>query len=273
MDHMVSNADLSFWCAEEETFFGQVLNVQDNSYDNSGGQFTMDIDAADIDALFATFIQGSKVPYPELGCLQSLEVEPTGGEVDGEEHSSDDEIEEVLDGGRPTTEEIAAWESHVVRVGRPREWKAHTGKRLQSRCFSVEWRSSVLVDGREFVRRLLSVVGGEASFVLGMDIRKSRADYFVVVRLFKLGRWRDWWKVLMFGHGGYDAEEGLFMRVCVPRRRDREKGIHAFVNEMLLTCDTYSETCRYKEPGLFRLQSRAGKKKKKTDVGDEIDTN
>ncbi len=121
----------------------------------------------------------------------------------------------------------------------------------------------MLVDSRTFVRRLLAVVGGKASFVLGMDIRKLRADYFMTVRLPRQPRWREWREVLMFGHGfeqgEYDGEEGLFMRVFVSRRWKTEEDINTFVKEMVRKCDTYEETCRYNEGGLFRVPKKRSK--------------
>jgi hypothetical protein len=257
MDMVIPDAgNLILWTDEEEQFFfGGLSQLRNN---NSGGQFTC-FPGAEVDEVFAVFTEELDTEELDVRLLEASEVQQTGGEVDDEKQSSGDEMEEVLQGRRPTPEQVAVWQRNVVEVGRQRVWQAHTDRRFQARCFAVEWRSSALVDGKEFVRRLFRVVGGDASFVLGMDIRKSRADYCLVVRLAVLARWRDWRKVLMFGHGAQDDEEGLFVRVRVPRRRKTDEDINAFVREMLRKCDTYDETCRYKEAGLIRLQGRREK--------------
>jgi len=247
---MTGMGDMGFWT--EEQYFGGLLQ-EDNCWQLSNASTFNE----QMDELFAAAVmegmEGSNVP-------QLLDFEPTRVEsaANDEERSSGDELDEVDDGGPegPTADEIATWQREVVEVGRERVWRdQRVGKRLQSRCFAVEWRSSMLIDKDDFVRRLLGVVGGEASFVLGTERRTSRADYFLIVRLFKRMRWRDWRESLMFGHGDCGDEEGLFMRVRVPRRKTDE-AMNLFVKEMVTKCEMYDETCRYKEAQLTRLQKR-----------------
>lgn len=247
---MTGMGDMGFWT--EEQYFGGLLQ-EDNCWQlTNANTFN-----SEMDELFAAAVmdgmEASSVP-------QLLEVEPTRVEsgANDEERSSGDEMDEMDEEGPkgPTANEIATWQREVVEVGRERVWRdQRVGTRLQSRCFAVEWRSSMLVDKKEFVRRLLSVVGGEASFVLGTERRTSRADYFLIVRLFNRMRWRDWREALMFGHGDCRDEEGLFMRVRVPRRKTDE-AMNLFAKEMVRRCETYDETCRYKEGQLTRLQKR-----------------
>jgi hypothetical protein len=240
--------------------FSQLLASCQQARD-SGTLFSGPMDA-ELQQLFETFVRNSKVTLPDVvsGCPTSahptsaerVEAEVDSGHVPSGGETSDDGA------GRPTAEQLAVWQQQVVRVDRQRTWKQHTEGLLQCRCFAVEWRSSMLLDKDEFVRRMFGVVGGDASFVLGADIRESRADYFVVVRVGDRVALRDWRKKLMFGHGEHAGEEGLFMRVCVPRLSRTDKGINAFVQDMLRKCDGYSETCRYKEAQLIREQSRSG---------------
>jgi len=236
---------------------------------------------SDVDKLFATFMQGVKEPFPESACPSLLPEEPREYAADEDEDEEEDDAAEDEDGeedgvqegvrGSPTMEQVASWEGEVVEVERDRPWKDHTTGVLQSRCFAVEWRGSVLLDRKDFVRRLFRVVGGDASFVLGVDKRTSRADYMVVVRVNSRFRKKDWRKILMFGHGNCHEEEGLYMRVRVPRRAKSEDGGNTFVREMLRKCETYCLTCQYKQEGLIREQgrgqSRSGSKAKRKREG------
>lgn len=175
----------------------------------------------------------------------------------------------------PTPEELAAWRSEVVVGHREPTGSDHTSGRLQARCFSAEWRGSVLLDKEEFIRQLFGVLEGKegkegkVSFMLGMDVRKSRADYLVVVRSESRLRWRDWRETLMFGHGGDADGEGLFMRVRVPCRASAE-GTKAFVEEMIGKCAVYEHTYRYKEADMLREHSkgysRPGRKRKAMEI-------
>ena len=172
----------------------------------------------------------------------------------------------------PTAEELAKWQSAVVVGHNEPTWMDQVAGRLQARCFAVEWRGSVLLDMEEFEGRLLGVLGKkarEASFVLGMEVRKSRADYMAVVRLNSRLRWRDWRRELMFGHGGEVEGEGLFTRLRVPVRSSAE-GTKAFVEEMVGKCAVYEYTRRYREEAMLqehdKAYSRPGRKRKATEV-------
>lgn len=244
---MTGMGNMDYWV--EDRFFGGLLEEDDNRWQlTTAPSFNVEMD----ELFAAAVMEGSNVNVPQL-----LEVEPTRVDdgVNDDEGSSVDEMDEGGPKG-PTADEVATWQREVVEVGRQRVWKEQrVGLRLQSRCFAVEWRGSMLTDKEEFVRRLLSVVGGEASFVLGTERRTSRADYFVIVRLSGRVRWRDYREVLMFGHGDCGDEEGLFMRVRIPRRKTDES-LNAFAKEMVMKCGTYDETCRYKEAQLTRVQKR-----------------
>ncbi|KAL2052840.1 hypothetical protein ABVK25_006779 [Lepraria finkii] len=173
----------------------------------------------------------------------------------------------------PTPEEVARWRSEMVVSRNEPTGSDQSSSRFQARCFAVEWRDSVLLDGEELIRQLFGVLEGKewkegkVSFVLGMDVRKSRADYLVVVRSESRLRWRDWRKKLMFGHGG--EGEGLFMRVRVPLRGSVE-GTQAFVREMLGKCGTYEHIYRHKEADMLREHdkgyARSGRKRKAAEV-------
>ena len=175
-------------------------------------------------------------------------------------------------GSGPTSDEVATWQRAVVAGRNEPTGSDHATGRFQARCFAVEWRGSVLLDPEEFVRQLFGVLGdegGEASFVLGMEVRKSRGDYMVVVRLKSRLRWRDWRKKLMFGHGGEVEGEGLFMRVRVPRRAS-EEGTQAFVEEMIGKCVVYEHTRTHKEECMLREHDkeylRPGRKRKVIEI-------
>ena len=171
--------------------------------------------------------------------------------------------------GIATMEDIAKWRSDVVVDRRELVWKDHEDYRFQSRCFAVDWRSSALIDPEEIVKGLFSLFGKDASFVLGTDVRGSRADHMAVVRLRERGKrimWRNWREKLMFGHGGEASGETLFLRVRVAFSQSAV-GTKAFVDEMLLKCNLYEVIYRYDEVGLirelYRGYSRGGKKKRK----------
>ena len=172
--------------------------------------------------------------------------------------------------GVPTSEEVAGWRREVVTTGRTPHWKEFSGSRFEVRCFAVEWRDSVLLE-EKFLEGLFGLIGGEgSSFVLGMETRKPRADYLVVIRLDNPVRWRDWQGRLMFGHGvegkGHWEGMGLFVRVFVPAKVSAE-GTVAFAKEMIGRCDNvYTDTVRYRESDLTREYNkgygRPGRKRK-----------
>ena len=194
-----------------------------------------------------------------------------GGEVEREDvpEGLEGSGEDAGGSSGPTLEEVATWQSAVVTSRNEPTGSDQPSGRLQARCFAVEWRGSVLLDKEEFVRRLFGVIGGEACFVLGVEIRKFRADYMVVVRSESLFRWRDWRTKLMFGHGGEAEGEGLFMKVRVPLRSSAE-GTKAFVQEMIGKCGTYEHMCRYKEEIIFREHdkgyARPGRKRRAVEI-------
>jgi hypothetical protein len=191
----------------------------------------------EVDSGLERYFAGFGEKYPEA-VRASVEVaagvEETEGK-DGERSGNEGE-------NAPTLEEVLEWSNKIVRETKPRSSKYHEGARFQCRCFAVEWRSSPVTDGDVFVREFLSLIGGDASFVMGWQVNKTRADYRVIVRAKEAIRWRDWRKKLMFGHGG-DAE-GVYMAAEVPRRGS-EECTRQFVLEMILKCEQYEHVYRY----------------------------
>ena len=182
---------------------------------------------------------------------EGVESEDLSPEEEDDDVESEEGEEEVRRG--PTEEMLTKWESGVEGATGGRKWKEHPFGMMQSTCFAVEWRGSVLLDKQVFIRKLLLLVGGDASFVMGCEIRRSRADYTVVVRMKKRVRWREWRRKLMFGHASDGEEEGLFMRVRVPLV-GTDQGINAFIGQMKRRCEVYEETSRYKEGNLIRVR-------------------
>ena len=179
------------------------------------------------------------------------------------------------DGGMAVEEDLLRWRNAVVEKEKNPSWKDHGQGPFRHRCFSVEWRSSVLVNQEDIIKNVFSVLGGEVSFVLGTDVRKSRADHMIVVRLKDQTWWRDWKSKLMFGHGEDVEGEGLFLRVRIPRAQSGE-GTKLFVDEMIRKCDVYDITCSYREPELTREHGkgylRPGRKKRKVGVEEDRDS-
>ena len=203
-------------------------------------------------------------------------MDSAGDEVDSESRSDGGESRNDQVGG-PAAAERAARRKMVVTADGSRAWKDYFGTRFEVRCFAVEWRGSVLLDKEKFLDGLFRAVEGEAgeaveaSFIVGMEIRKLKADYFAVIRRKEPVRWRDWRRELMFGHGveggeGEGEEQGLYMRVLVPGQSSAE-GHGAFVAEMIGRCDsTYPDTYRYREAEMTREHNkgyaRPGRKRK-----------
>lgn len=207
----------------------------------------------EFDSLFARYC-GQLGPdtalfLPELGSGEGREDDP-GQSVSTPEESGWD------DGDGPTDDELATWESMVVRSSKPRTWEVYSTGRFQSRWFAVEWRDSVLLDQEELARGVFRAVGGDVSFMLGTEVRSSRADHMAVVRSKGRIRWRDCKEKLMFGHGSGGSEDGLFVRVRVPGRKSAE-GMLAFVGEMVRKCDTYGETSKYNGDDLLRVHDKS----------------
>jgi hypothetical protein len=171
---------------------------------------------------------------------------------EGSQFEDDDDEEGATDA------DIATWQSMVVRSFKPRTWEVYSSGRFQSRCFAVEWRDSVLLDQRELARGVFRAVGGNASFMLGTEVRSSRADHMAVVRSVGRIAWRDCREKLMFGHGldNGGSEDGLFVRVRVPGRKSAE-GVLAFMGEMVRKCETYVETSSYKGSYLVRAHDKS----------------
>lgn len=194
------------------------------------------------------------------------------GEIpDEDEEDAADSQRESQPAG-PTAEQVDAWINRVVTDGRFRVWKEHGGQRFQSRCFAVEWKGSVVVDEQGFMRELFRVLGGELSFVLGVEVRKTRADYMMVARMQGRVRWRDWREKLMFGHGGDMTEPGLFIRVRVPRR-GTDDGVNTFVSSMKRRCEGYPQVFKYKADEMEFRQGRGyGQGRRQRSGGLEIET-
>lgn len=183
---------------------------------------------------------------PDLGSGEAREADPISTP---EESQCDDE-----EGA--TEDDLATWQSMVVRSLKPRTWQVYSSGYFQNRCFAVEWRDSVLLGQEELVCGMFRALGGNVSFMLGTEVRSSRADHMAVVRSVSLIRWRDCRSKLMFGHGDGATEDGLFVRVRVPDRKSIE-GVNAFVGEMVRKCETYGETSRYNSGDLVRAHDRS----------------
>jgi hypothetical protein len=222
----------------------------------------------EVDGLFARYCgqldAETSLFVPEFGSGGAFEDGPGQAASMSEESEDDAENEEDA-----TDEDLATWQSRVVRSSKPRTWEVYSSGRFQSRCFAVEWRDSVLLNQEELTRGMFRAVGGEASFMLGTEVRSSRADHMAVVRSNERILWRDCRKRLMFGHGPGDAgtEDGLFIRVRVPERKSVE-GVNAFVGEMVRKCETYGETSSYNGGDLVRAHeksyARPGRTSRKT---------
>ncbi len=221
-------------------FGGMVAEAQ--QMHELGDAAYMDLEA---EGMFGRYCQTSRLEMPSL----VPDMVPDDGEDVGEATTGDDDGEGLE--GTATDDDTAKWQSSVTIASKRRTWIEYTGGRLRSRCFAVEWRGSVLTDKVEFVRRMFGVIGGDVSFMLGTEVRSSRADHLVVVRSSKLMCWRDWRKKLMFGHGDDAGEAGLFMRVRVPGASSGE-GVKAFVDDMVRRCDVYEYTSKYREADLVR---------------------
>ncbi len=249
----------------DDILFGEL--VPDGQQHDSSWVVSPGVVVDGMESLFAGFCEPSTITRdaPDLflpaGAGGAFE-DSAGEDIDGEIALVEGEIS-----AGPSGEELAIWRSAVVTSVYPPTWRSHTEGRFQSCCFAVEWRDSVLVDKEKFIDDLFGIVGGDASFVLGTEVRQTRADYLVVVRITGRVRWRDWRKALMFGHAGDGEEEGLYMRVRVPRRGN-DDGIKAFAVEMKRKCETYNDVSRYHESRLVRVQDkgykRPGRSKKET---------
>jgi hypothetical protein len=152
------------------------------------------------------------------------------------------------------------WKKKVV------VWKSHVGGHmLQTRCFSVEWRSSLLLDKDEFVRRMRALIGsGETvSYCVGAEVRRMRADYMIVVRTGDRVRIRDPRDRFLSGHGYEEGlndgavEPGIFFRIRVPAK-GTDEGINAFVKHMKLKCEEFDEVTVVNETKLIRCQLHKG---------------
>ena len=208
---------------------------------------------ARMESLFAGFCESALAAEVQgdvgMGGSESYEeeeVEATDGN-EGERSERDS-------GSGPTQYELLQWQSRVTRQVNGRAGKDFSGDRFQCRCFAVEWRSSVLVDGQYFLQELFKLIGGEVSFVLGWQVRKSRADYSLIARGKEVIRWRDWRKKLMFGHGG--EADGVFIGVEVPLRNS-EECTRQFVLEMTSKCERYEHVWRYQEEDMRRELDRS----------------
>ena len=238
--------------------FGELLIAElaaGGQFDDESWMQATTVDDGSIDDLFAGICEPRKCPLPdwEGGSMQfEMDEMEVMDEAEGEDGNTS-----TTNGNEcgPTAEEMRIWSSLLVKQRNERVGKDYSGARFQGRCFAVEWRSSRLLDSELFVRQLFQLIGGEAAFILGMEVRGSRADYRVLVRTRELIRWRDWRKKLMFGHGGEAEGEGLYMRVEVPSRGSEESTM-SFVSEMMLRCSYYPDTWRYNEPDLRRVHDK-----------------
>lgn len=185
------------------------------------------------------------------------EVIPLEPVLHGDSEGNADRGEEAE---KPSDELVSTWMDQVTFSSRGRSWKSFHGGRLQSLCFSVLWKQSTVLDEKELVRGLFVTFGGDASFVLGWDVRETRADFMAVVRVPEIVRWRDWRRKFSFGHGGDASEPGLYVSLRVPSKASDE-GVVAFVQEMRHECGTFSNVCWFREEEMMRKQSRSGRRK------------
>ena len=228
---MLAYADAEISSETDKLLFEST--VPDGQQGDNSWMLAWDEPDSTVEELLAEFYElpSGAVPGVQAAVGGEADSEMALEEAEGLEESGEDEGKN----SGPTAEELARWQSAVVSGRSEPTGNEQASGRFQGRCFAVEWRGSVLLDKGQFVRQLFRALGKEgeeASFVLGMEVRKSRADYFLVVRLKTRLRWRDWRKKLMFGHGGEVEGEGLFMRVRVPCRSS-EEGTKAFVEEMI----------------------------------------
>ncbi len=157
--------------------------------------------------------------------------------------------------GTQAAEEMAEWRRNVVEEDKGRHGEEFNGTSFQSRSFAVEWRGSVLVDPEAFLAELRKVIGMDVYFLLGVEGRKSRNDYMVVVRTKEQLRYRDIRRALMFGHGGDVEREVPFTRLQVPQRSSGE-GQREFVLEMVRSYEGYPKTYRYKYEEMMREHTK-----------------
>jgi hypothetical protein len=199
---------------------------------------------------------------PDLGSGEARENDP-GSTPEG---ATEDEGSQYDDEEGATEDDLATWQSMVVRSSKPRTWQVYSSGYFQSRCFAVEWRDSVLLGQEELACGMFRALGGNVSFMLGTEVRISRADHMAVVRSASLIRWRDCRNKLMFGHGDGATEDGLFIRVRVPDRKSVE-GVNAFVGEMVRKCETYGETSMYNGGDLVRAHDKTYARASRTRKG------
>ena len=191
-------------------------------------------------------------------------IEDDGGP--GGMEMEDSAVEE--DEGRELSLEFGHWRSMVSRRSVVPASKDACEARLGWRCFSVEWRSSVVLDGEVFVDGIFHLFGGESSFVLGRNGRGSRADYRLVLRRKKQVTWRDWRKKFDFGHGGEASGEHPYMRVEVPRSATGE-GANLFVKEMVAKCEMYEDVWSYRKEEMKVAQDRSRGKAEQGEQGEQ----
>lgn len=207
---------------------------------------------------------GAAVVGPEEERGDEEDLTDDQGEGPGGESREPDRV-------KNSEQDLVLAESCVIRRTRPVEWKEHRRGTMQSTSFFAEWRSSAVTDSKEFVRGLLLAVGTEASFIVGYEVRKHRADYAVVVRTPQRLRWRDPRKELLFGHGAVEDDEDFHIRIRVPVTTGTDKGINAFVARMTELCDRFDNTHGYKEKELIRQRSnsfpRPGRTRKGVESG------
>jgi hypothetical protein len=224
----------------------------DDNYDALWGDVDLGAGLVETEAdnLFFRFV-GEMEPGGQVGAFSESESELEEDDAEMDDESPENVGDGLLESVRPTDEDLARWNRCIVSDRKERVWKAHGSGILQSACFAVEWRASILLDKEEFLRRLFLLVGEKVSFILGCEIRESRADYTLLVRMQKRVRWKSWKKLLMFGHASKDEEEDLFMRVRVPLS-GTDKDVIAFVKQMTRRCDAFENTSKYREEGLVR---------------------
>lgn len=113
----------------------------------------------------------------------------------------------------------------------------------------------MLLDYEVFLQELREVFGMDVYHLLGVEGRKSRYDYIVVVRTPKQLRYRDIKRVLMFRHGGDVERELPYTRLQIPRRSSGE-GTRDFVLGMVRKCEGYPKKYRHKHEEMMREHSK-----------------
>jgi hypothetical protein len=148
---------------------------------------------------------------------------------------------------------------------------------LQSACFGIEWRGSVLLDKQGMLESLEAVVGrgSGVSYCVGAQYVGGVANYICVVRTRRKNRVRVRRprRRLVAGHvvgPGVEKDTGNFgFRMCFPVE-STDAAMNAFVGKVARLCDTLDEVWTYNEELLMDERDmsflRPGRRKNKSEM-------